>query len=80
LVFCLLPLICSLIFDYDSKPNEEKSIAIPHMLVRGWPSVTELSDRLLGYFGIPALFVGGYALAAYLGMKRMERLLSSESD
>lgn len=56
------------------------TIAIPHTIIRGWPTGTEWNSRLLVILGLPAGLVGGYALMAYLGKKRIEKILSSESD
>jgi hypothetical protein len=53
------------------------SIAIPHTLVHGWPKAGEWLGRLMPMLGGPALLVGGYALLAYLGKKRLEGLISS---
>lgn len=55
-------------------------IAIPHLLLRGWPDAIEWPARLLGYFGLPTLFVSIYTLAAALGKKRIQRLLTSEPE
>jgi hypothetical protein len=56
------------------------AIAVPHTIVHGWPTGTEWFSRLLVILGVPAVLVGGYTLMAYCGKKRIEKIISSDSD
>jgi hypothetical protein len=53
------------------------AIGLPHTLIRGLPQGAELVDRLLIIFGAPAILVGGYALVAALGKRRLDRMTRS---
>jgi hypothetical protein len=50
------------------------AIGLPHTLIRGLPQGREWIDRLLIILGAPAVLVGGYALVAALGKRRLERM------
>jgi hypothetical protein len=50
------------------------SIGIPHLLIRGIPVTGGWTRWILIVFGAPAVLVGGYALVALLGKKRLDRL------
>jgi FtsH-binding integral membrane protein len=56
------------------------SIGIPHLLIRGLPMAGVGVRWLLVVFGAPAVLVGGYSLVAYLGKKRLDRLIEMEAD
>lgn len=53
------------------------SIGLPHTLIRGLPQGREWVDRLLIILGGPAVLIGGYALMAALGKRRLERMTDS---
>ena len=53
------------------------SIGIPHTLIRGLPQGSEWGDRLLVILGAPAVLIGGYALVAALGKRRLARMTDS---
>lgn len=55
------------------------AIAIPHTIVRGWPAGSDWGRRALVYLGIPGVLVGGYGLMAYMGKKRLEKMLGSDT-
>ena len=55
-------------------------IALPYTLIRGLPDRDLLATWFLVIFGGPALLVGGYSLAAYLGKKRLDQLAGSEAE
>jgi hypothetical protein len=50
---------------------------LPHTIIRGLPEGRLLADRLLIIFGAPAVLVGGYALVAALGQRRLDRMTGS---
>jgi hypothetical protein len=50
------------------------AIGLPHTLIRGLPQGAEWVHHLLIIFGAPAILVGGYALIAALGKKRLDRM------
>jgi len=50
------------------------SIGLPHTLIRGLPQGSEWGDRLLIILGVPAVLIGGYALVAALGKRRLARI------
>lgn len=54
------------------------SIGIPHTILHGWPEADEWFRRVLAIFVVPAIFVGLYALTAYLGKKRLDKMISSD--
>ena len=56
------------------------AIAVPHTIVRGWPSEWDWVKRVLIYLGLPAGMVGIYGLFAYLGKKRMEKIISADAE
>ena len=49
-------------------------IGLPYTLIRGLPQDGEWSYRLLIILGAPAVLVGGYALVAAMGKRRLDRL------
>jgi hypothetical protein len=53
------------------------SIGIPYTLIRGLPQGGEWGDRLLVILGGPAVLIGGYALVAALGKRRLARMTDS---
>ena len=56
------------------------TIAIVSIDIHGWPAPAEWSSTWLpGLLG-PALLVGAYALFAWLGQHRIERLIEREAD
>jgi hypothetical protein len=50
------------------------SIGLPYTLIRGLPQGQEWADRLLIILGGPGVLVGGYAIVAALGRRRLERM------
>lgn len=50
---------------------------LPHTIIRGLPQGREWVDRLLIIFGAPAVLVGGYAIVAALGKRRLDRMMNS---
>jgi hypothetical protein len=55
-------------------------IGIPYTIIRGIPAAGELQARLLVILGAPAVLIGFYALVAYLGKTRLDRLSSIPDD
>lgn len=51
------------------------SIGLPHTLIRGLPQGGEWAERLLVILGAPAVLIGGYAIVAVLGKKRLDRMI-----
>jgi hypothetical protein len=52
------------------------SIAVPYTLIRGFPDQSEWIRWALVIFGGPGVLIGGYAIAAALGKKRLDRITS----
>jgi hypothetical protein len=50
------------------------SIGLPYTLIRGLPQGQEWVDRLLIILGAPAILIGGYAIVAALGKRRLDRM------
>lgn len=56
------------------------AIAVVSTAIHGWPAPSEWNSTWLpGLLG-PALLVGAYALAAWLGQRRIERLIEQGED
>jgi hypothetical protein len=53
------------------------SIGVPYTLIRGLPEGVEWLNRSLVILGAPAVLVGGYALVAVLGRRRLDRMTHS---
>ena len=53
------------------------SIGVPYTLIRGLPQGVEWLNRALIILGAPAVLVGGYALVAVLGKRRLDRMTHS---
>jgi len=53
-------------------------IAIPHMLIRGFPAESEWGIFLLVVLGAPAVILIFYSAAAFLGKRRIEKILEKE--
>lgn len=52
-------------------------VGLPHMIIRGLPEGRFFLGQLLIIFGAPAVLVGGYALVAALGKRRLDRMTGS---
>ena len=52
------------------------SIAVPYTLIRGFPDQGEWIRWILVIFAGPAVLIGGYAVVAALGKRRLDRLAS----
>jgi hypothetical protein len=53
-------------------------IALPYLIVHGLPNSNEWARLLVPMLGGPAVLVGGYALLAYFGKKRIDKSLSQK--
>lgn len=53
-------------------------IALPYTVIRGFPGKEMLITWAAVIFGGPGALIGAYALAAYLGQKRLDRISESE--